>query len=69
MNVCKAIFCELLERVQSLHQVRILHRDLKTANIILDENYHVRLVDFGLAVSQDHEITNVGAGTTGFSAP
>ena len=25
----------------------ILHRDLKPGNIILDKNYHLKLVDFG----------------------
>lgn len=55
--------------MQGLHQARILHRDLKIANIVLDENYHVRVVDYGLAASQDQEIKNIGAGTDGYRAP
>lgn len=68
INVCKAIFYELLERVQSLHSEGILHRDIKLSNVVLDHNYHIRLVDFGFAVGRNTEITNKSAGTPGYRA-
>ncbi len=42
-------FKECLEALEYLHGQEILHGDLKPANILVDRNGHVKLVDFGLA--------------------
>ncbi|OWZ05574.1 AGC protein kinase [Phytophthora megakarya] len=40
---------ELLLAVQQLHQHGILHRDLKPENLLLTEDGHLKLVDFGIS--------------------
>lgn len=40
-----------------LSSVKILHRDLKPENILSDNNYNIKLCDFGLARSELKEPT------------
>jgi len=43
------VFAQLLERVESTHDLGILHRDLKPDNIRITDEGVVRLMDFGIA--------------------
>lgn len=40
---------EICEAVEAAHNKQIIHRDLKTANIMLTTDGHVKVMDFGLA--------------------
>ncbi|XP_030465664.2 probable L-type lectin-domain containing receptor kinase S.5 [Syzygium oleosum] len=53
---------------------KVLHRDLKASNIMLDSNFNARLGDFGLARAIDNEKTSYAElegvpGTVGYIAP
>ncbi len=50
------------EGLQAIHQVGIIHRDLKTPNIVRDAAGVVRLMDFGIAKEADR---NAGFTATG----
>ncbi|XP_062177362.1 L-type lectin-domain containing receptor kinase IX.1-like isoform X2 [Alnus glutinosa] len=50
----------------------VVHRDIKSSNIMLDSNFNAKLGDFGLARLVDHvkgSQTTVLAGTMGYMAP
>ena len=50
----------------------VVHRDIKSSNVMLDSNFNAKLGDFGLARLVDHELslhTAAFAGTMGYIAP
>lgn len=60
-----------LEYLHEGRQQCILHRDVKAANVMLDNDYTARLGDFGLArfIERDKVATMTAAGTIGYVAP
>ncbi|XP_044494052.1 cyclin-dependent kinase G-2-like isoform X2 [Mangifera indica] len=45
----KCLMLQLLEGVKSLHDNWVLHRDLKTSNLLLNNRGELKICDFGLA--------------------
>ncbi len=68
----KIIIKSLIETLDYIHQNNLCHRDLKPENIMLDENYNLKIVDFGFAEKLNININgklNTIIGTPSYSSP
>ena len=67
-QLLKGLFLQILEAVEATHKAGICHLDIKLENILVAQDYTVKLCDFGLAKSIDEHM-NFEIGTTGYMAP
>ncbi|WRX22928.1 Protein kinase domain - like 10 [Theobroma cacao] len=71
------IICGVARALDYLHngcEKRVIHRDIKASNIMLDSDFNARLGDFGLARTvqlneKTHHSTKEIAGTPGYMSP
>jgi len=60
---------EVILGLQHMHKRFIVYRDLKPANILLDEGGHIRISDLGLACDFSKKRPHASVGTHGYMAP
>ncbi|XP_022865650.1 LEAF RUST 10 DISEASE-RESISTANCE LOCUS RECEPTOR-LIKE PROTEIN KINASE-like 1.4 isoform X1 [Olea europaea var. sylvestris] len=66
------IAIETANALAYLHKSDIIHRDVKTNNILLDNDFHVKVADFGLSRLFPNDVTHVSTapqGTPGYVDP
>ena len=67
-KLSKIIFYRIAKSIHAIHEQETCHRDIKLDNILLDDNYHPKLSDFGLATHNSDDLIDY-AGTPGYMAP
>ena len=69
-TVSKIIFKQLIEGLRYIHSKKIVHRDIKLDNILIDLTNTIKICDFGVSrkISKD-EIMHEHCGTPAYIAP
>ena len=69
-TVSKIIFKQLIEGLKYIHRKKIVHRDIKLDNILIDLTNTIKICDFGVSrkISKD-EVMHEHCGTPAYIAP
>ena len=64
----RSIFGQLILAIDFLHKNRVLHRDLKCENVLIDKNQNIRLIDLSFSC-QNSILHSTFCGSPGYVAP
>ena len=70
-KISKFLFRQIIEGIQHIHSKKIVHRDIKLENILIDLNNRIKICDFGIGVMLDSEdeLIREQCGTPMYMAP
>lgn len=65
-----SITAQLLAGLAAIHAAGVVHADIKSSNVMIDDTDHVQIIDFGLARTKSRfDANGMIAGTPSFMAP
>jgi serine/threonine protein kinase len=60
---------EIALGMDHIHSWNVIHRDLKSGNVLITEHYHCYIIDFGISRSNRSNRMTLNLGTTSWMAP
>jgi len=70
-SIARTYFQQLMSGVEFCHSQGVVHRDLKPENLLLDDQFTLKIADFGFSniVCSAHKLMFTECGTPGYMAP
>ena len=71
-NLAKVAMHYIINALEHMHSRNIVHRDIKTENIMLDDCFNIKLVDFGFSEIRNKNsdgFLSTYCGTTSYASP
>ena len=68
-EITRKIFSDLLEAVEACHKSGISHGDIKLENILLTEDFKIKLIDFGFSRNINDGLIYENIGTSCYISP
>lgn len=70
-SIARTYFHQLMSGVECCHSEGVVHRDLKPENLLLDDQFTLKIADFGFSniVCSAHKLMFTECGTPGYMAP
>jgi len=70
-SIARTYFQQLMSGVEFCHSEGVVHRDLKPENLLLDDQFTLKIADFGFSniVCSAHKLMFTECGTPGYMAP
>jgi len=70
-SIARTYFHQLMAGVECCHSEGVVHRDLKPENLLLDDQFTLKIADFGFSniVCSAHKLMFTECGTPGYMAP
>ena len=70
-KISKFLFRQIILGIQHIHSKKIVHRDIKLENILIDLNNRIKICDFGIGIMLDseEELIHEQCGTPMYMAP
>ena len=68
-DIGRFLFSQLLDALDYMHTKRVVHRDIKLENILVDSDFRLKVADFGFATYKNIDNLTSYRGTMTYMAP